>query len=167
MPTAPTSPSAAKKIRPYIAWRMPMSRTSPALPRNSFSSRSRLPNSITSSAPATLKRSFIIVFMVALSCIDWRAIAWSLRPTRLAGRTNTGSTTSASRVIFQFSRTMAASVVASPITLDSTEPSVPVSACCAPITSLFMRLTSAPVWLWVKKASGWRCTWSNSAVRRS
>ena len=37
----------------------------------------------------------------------------------------------------------------------------------APITSLFMRLISAPVWVRVKKAIGMRCTWSNSATRRS
>ena len=58
---------------------------------------------------------------------------------------------------------MATSVVASTMTLDTTEPSVPVSARCAPITSLFSRLMSAPVWVRVKKAIGIRCTWSNSA----
>ena len=46
-------------------------------------------------------------------------------------------------------------------------PSVPVTAFWAPTTSLFMRLISAPVWVRVKKAIGIRCTWSNSATRRS
>ena len=41
-------------------------------------------------------------------------------------------------------------------TLDS----VPVNACCAPSTSLFSRLISAPVWVRVKNAIGIRCTWS-------
>ena len=50
------------------------------------------------------------------------------------------------------------------MTFDTTEPSVPVTARWAPITSLFMRLTSAPVWVRVKNAIGMRCTWSNSAV---
>ena len=35
-------------------------------------------------------------------------------------------------------------------TLDTTEPSVPVTARWAPITSLFRRLVSAPVWVRVK-----------------
>ena len=48
-----------------------------------------------------------------------------------------------------------------------TEPSVPVSARWAPITSLSIRLISAPVWVRVKNASGIRCTWSNTRVRRS
>ena len=61
---------------------------------------------------------------------------------------------------------MAASVNASVTTLETTEPSVPVSARCAPITSLFMRLISAPVCVRVKNAIGIRCVWSNS-VRRS
>ena len=47
-------------------------------------------------------------------------------------------------------------------TFDTTVPSVPVTARWAPITSLFRRLTSAPVWVRVKKAMGWRWTWSNS-----
>ena len=52
-------------------------------------------------------------------------------------------------------------------TLATTWPRVPVSACWAPTTSLFMRLISAPVWVRVKKASGMRCTFSYRAARRS
>ncbi len=59
--------SETKKIRPYIAEVMPMSRTRPALSRNACSSRSGRPNSLTSSAPETLKRSVIVVFISALS----------------------------------------------------------------------------------------------------
>ena len=62
---------------------------------------------------------------------------------------------------------MAASVNASVTTFDTTDPSVPVSARCAPITSLFMRLISAPVCVRVKNAIGMRCVWSNSERRRS
>ena len=51
--------------------------------------------------------------------------------------------------------------------LETTEPSVPVTARCAPITSLFMRLTNAPVCVRVKNEIGMRCTWSNSLTRRS
>ena len=35
------------------------------------------------------------------------------------------------------------------------------------MTSLFSRLTSAPVCVRVKNAIGIRCTWSNTCVRRS
>ena len=41
-------------------------------------------------------------------------------------------------------------------------PSVLVTACCAPITSLFSRDINAPVWVRVKNAIGIRCTWSKS-----
>ena len=45
--------------------------------------------------------------------------------------------------------------------------SVLVNACCAPSTSPLSRCTSAPVLARLKNASGMRCTWSNTAVRRS
>ena len=44
----------------------------------------------------------------------------------------------------------------------STVPSVLVTACCAPMTSLFSRDCSEPVCVRVKNAIGIRCTWSNS-----
>ena len=43
-----------------------MSRTRAARPRNDASSTSGLPNSFTSSAPATLNRSVIVLFIDAL-----------------------------------------------------------------------------------------------------
>ena len=142
-----------------------MSRTPAALSAKPASSRSRRPNSITSSAPATLKRSFMVVFMSALSCIDSRVMAWSRRPTRLAGSRNRGSTATAIRVMRQFSRNMVTRVVTRLIRLEKTDPRVPVRARWAPTTSVFRRLVRAPVWVWVKKARGWRCTWSNRLVR--
>ena len=51
--------------------------------------------------------------------------------------------------------------------LENTVPRVLVTACCAPMTSLFMRDISEPVCVRVKNDSGWCCTWSNSAVRMS
>ena len=60
-----------------------------------------------------------------------------------------------------------ASTVESGTTFDTTGPSVPVPSRCAPITSLFSRLTSAPVWVRVKNEMGMRCTWSNNDTRRS
>jgi hypothetical protein len=52
------------------------------------------------------------------------------------------------------------------IRFDTIEPSVPVTASWAPITSLFNRLMRAPVWLRVKKAIDWFCTRSKSWTRR-
>ena len=45
--------------------------------------------------------------------------------------------------------------------------SVEVNARWAPMTSLFSRETSAPVWVRVKNASDWRWTWPKTRVRRS
>ena len=42
-----------------------------------------------------------------------------------------------------------------------------VKACWAPMTSLLSRLTSAPVWVRVKKASGMRWMWRNTLDRMS
>jgi len=53
------------------------------------------------------------------------------------------------------------------MTLVTTPDSVQVNARWAPITSLSSRLTRAPVRVRVKKAIGIRCTWENTARRRS
>ncbi len=126
-----------------------------------------LPNSLTSMAPATLNRSVMVEPMAASSCIDSLVSRWSLRPTILAGRMNSGISTSATRVICQDSEIMTISTSARDSTLATTDDRVEVSACCAPITSLFSRLTSEPVCVLVKKAIGWRCTCANTWVRRS
>ena len=146
---------------------MPVSRTPAAWRSNSRSSRSSSPNSLTSIAPATLKRSVICVVIVALCCICWREIACSRRPTRRAGSTNAGSTTSASSVRRHSRAIIATSVVTSTTTLLTTLPSVLVTAFWAPITSLLSREISAPLGVRVKKATGIRCTLANRARRRS
>ncbi len=51
--------------------------------------------------------------------------------------------------------------------LETVPDRVEVNALWAPITSLLSRLTRAPVWVRVKNASDWRCTWANTRVRRS
>ena len=77
---------------------------------------------------------------------------------RRAGITNSGSTISV-RIVSRHSRmVITVSDTASRITFDTTVPSVFVTAFCAPITSLLSRDWSAPVWVRVKKAMGWRCT---------
>jgi hypothetical protein len=65
----------------------------------------------------------------------------------------------------QFSRNMVTRVVTRLMRLEKTDPRVPVRARWAPTTSLFSRLVRAPVWVWVKKARGWRWTWSKRLVR--
>ncbi len=53
------------------------------------------------------------------------------------------------------------------MTLLTTEPRVPENACCAAMTSLLSRLTSAPVCVRLKNAIGMRCTCENTCARRS
>ncbi len=87
-------------------------------------------------------------------------ISASRRPMRRAGRMNTGSSTSESRVTCHDSVNITPAVSASWMTLLTTPDSVEVNACCAPSTSLLSRLTRAPVWVRVKNCNGMRCTWS-------
>ena len=105
--------------------------------------------------------------MSAFSCIASRVILASRRPSSWAGTTNSGSMISATRVICQDSASMAMSTTTRVTTLDTTDDSVEVKACCAPITSLFSRVTSEPVWVRVKNAIGIRCTCAKTLTRSS
>ena len=67
----------------------------------------------------------------------------------------------------QLSANMVMPTTTTLIELDTVPESVEVNARWAPMTSLFSRDTSAPVWVRVKKASDIRCTWANTLVRRS
>ena len=78
-----------------------MSRTRAARPANTWLSSSGWPNSLTSIAPATLKRSVIVEPIAASSCIDSLVSRCSLRPTRRAGIRNIGISTSAMTVTSQ------------------------------------------------------------------
>ena len=167
VPTAPTSVSAIRNTCEYMALRTPMSRTRPARSEKSAASSSWRPNSFTSSAPATLKRSVMVLFIEALRFMPSRVMACSPRPTRRAGSTNTGRIATASSVSRHSSRNIVTSVATRVMMLATTVPSVPVKARWAPITSLLSRLTSVPVWVRVKNAIGMCCTWSNSRRRRS
>ena len=137
-----------------------MSRTRPARSRNSADSRSGLPNSFTSRAPDTLKRSVMLLFMAASSWNDSRVSFCIPRPTRLAGMMKVGTTTRAIRVSRHSRLIITARVTTTSNTFCTTVPRVPVNACWAPMTSLFIRLMRAPVWVRVKKARGMRWTWS-------
>ena len=150
-----------------IAVRTPMSRTRPARTANSRDSVAGLPNSLTRVAPGAENRSVIWVFIVAL----WSAASrcsWAIRvPMRRAGSTNNGISSSESRVICHEMLSITTSVRVRVTRLATTPDRVSENARCAPITSLPSRLTSAPVRVRVKNATGIRCTWSNTAVRRS
>ncbi len=86
---------------------------------------------------------------------------------RRAGMTNTGSRISATRVICHEMLSITTSASVSVTRLLTTPDNVSLNARCAPRTSLLSRLTSAPVRVRVKNATGIRCTWSNTLVRRS
>ncbi len=62
---------------------------------------------------------------------------------------------------------MATRVMATPMAFPSTDENVSVKACCASSTSLFSRLTRAPVWVLVKKAMGMRWKCAKTCVRMS
>ena len=162
-----TRVSATKNTERLTAMRTPMSRTVAARTAYSSSSTAGRPNSLTSRAPATLKRSVIRVPTSAFCTICSCAREASRRPMRRAGTRKNGTRASAPRVSGQDSRamapTMSTRVMALLTTLDSTE----VKACWAPMTSLPRRVTRAPVWARVKNATGWRSTWENTWVRRS
>ncbi len=139
---------------------MPASRTSPARTENWAASSSGRPKSFTRSAPDTLKRSVMTAFMRAFISICRRAIACTTRPTRRDTSRYTGTSASANNVMRQSRYSIVTSVKATPMVLDTVVLSVDVTACCAPTTSLFMRLIKAPVCVRVKKAMGIRWTWS-------
>jgi hypothetical protein len=88
-------------------------------------------------------------------------------PIRRAATTNTGISRSETAVTCQEIPIITAKVSASVTALDTTPDSVSEKARWAPITSLPSRLTRAPVRVRVKNATGIRCTWSKTAVRRS
>ncbi len=114
-----------------------------------------------------MNRSVIVAFMEAFRLYASRVISCSFAPMRRAGMTNTGSMTIESTVICQDRVNMTPAVSTRLTTFDTRPDRVEVKACWAPSTSLLSRLTSAPVCVRVKNASGMRCTWSKTAVRRS
>ncbi len=122
-----------------------MSRTRAARRRKDTSSSSSRPKSFTSSAPATLNRSVMVAFIEAFRLYDSRVMLCSRAPMRRAGITKTGSMTSEIEVICQDSENMTPAVRTRLTTFDTRPESVEVNACWAPRTSLFRRLTRAPV----------------------
>ena len=151
------------KMREYMAWVTPMSRTRAALASKPPLSSAGRPNSLTSRAPDTLNRSFMVLFIWALRPYDSRVMTDSFRPTRLAGTTKMGRMMRLTRVICHDRMNMVISTSTTVTRLETMEERMSVKACWAPSTSLFSRLIRAPVWVRVKKAIGilWMCsnTW--------
>lgn len=156
--SAETSVRAVMNADCAIAVRTPMSRTRPARAANSADSSSGRPKSLMRVAPGAENRSVIRVPMAAFSCAASRCILAIRLPMRRAGTTNTGSSTRASSVICQDRVSMTARVSSRVTTLPTTPERVLLKARWAPITSLLSRLTSAPVRVRVKNATGMRCT---------
>ncbi len=150
-----------------IAERTPIWATRSAREPNSSASRAGRPNSLTSVAPGAEKRSVIWVVIAALWPAPSRSSCASRPPIRRAGITNSGSSNNASSVICHDNRNITASASTSEITFETTPDNVHVNARWAPITSLFKRLTNAPVRVRMKNATGIRCTWVNTVRRRS
>jgi len=100
------------------------------------------------------KRSVICVVIAALCAADSRSSAANRRPIRRAGITKIGNKISDSSVICHDSRSITTNASASEIAFDTTPDNVHVNARWAPITSLLRRLTSAPVRVRMKNATG-------------
>lgn len=141
-----------------VAVRMPMSRTRRARAANSSDSCPGRPKSLISVAPGAENRSVMRVPIAAFRVAASRCIRAIRLPMRRAGTTNTGSSTSARRVICQESVSMTARVSTRVTRLLTTPDSVLLNARWAPMTSLLRRETSAPVRVRVKNATGIRCT---------
>ncbi len=153
-----------KTVR-FIAILTPVSRTSRAREAYSRSSRSGVPKSLTSSAPATLNRSVIRVPSSALAVIIVRVSSDRRRPMILAGMRKNGTSASAPRVSCQESVAIAATMSSNDTALETTDDRTDVNACWAPMTSELSRLTREPVCARVKNAIGWRSTWAKTSVR--
>ena len=144
-----------------------MSLTRSARAPNSAASWRGRPNSLTRVAPGAEKRSVICVVIAALCAADWRCKRPTRAPMRRAGMTNVGSSRRARSVTCQLSPIITISVRVSVMTLTTTPDRAEVNARWAPSTSLFRRLTRAPVRVRVKKAMGICWTCSKTRRRRS
>ena len=91
----------------------------------------------------------------------------SLVPTMREAISRIGNSATHSSVTGQLRNSIVTPTTTAAMTLETVPCRVEVKARWAPMTSLLSLLTSAPVWVRVKKASDWRCTWANTCVRRS
>ncbi len=81
----------------------------------------------------------------------------AIRPlTHREVRSSRGNSSRHSTVTCQLSTSIVMPTTTTDTMLETVPDRVEVKALCAPITSEFSRLTSAPVWVRVKNASDWR-----------
>jgi len=104
-----------------------------------------------------LSVSFISAFICAVISIDLRVILRKILPTLRDGKTSRGKIATPIRVSRQSSEIITIRVDTSVITLVTRLTSVPVTALCAPDTSLLRRDISSPVLVCVKKRKLIRC----------
>ena len=153
-PSALTMGSVSMSVVPVTARRMPMSATSSAFLPNCADSTFGRPNSFTSSAPETLKRSVMNAFIDEFRSICLRAAFDCSVPTRLLTTKRIGTTVSDSSVTCHDRVAITTRVNATVSTSVNTVRNVDVNADWAPTTSLLSRLISEPVWVRAKKAMG-------------
>ena len=152
---------------PSRAVRTPRSRRSRAGVANRSDSVAGSPKTFTRWAPETLNRSFMTWPRSASTSMPSRVSTARRRPNQRAGSTNSGTRARAPRVSSHDMVSIAASVKAMVSVLETTVCRVEVKARWAPSTSPLRRCTRAPVRAREKNARGMRCTWSNTAIRRS
>ena len=107
------------------------------------------------------------MFISALSSVPSLYNVPSRAPMALAGSKNTGSKSNATRVICQLRTNIVPNTMATTMMFPTMLENRSVNACCAPMTSLFRRLTRAPVCVREKKAMGIRWIWAKTLARRS
>ncbi len=104
--------------------------------------------------------SFMTAFMRALRSIDVRVIPRRVRPIRRAGRMKRGRIAIPNRVSRHSRLIMIAKVAIKATVLLAKVTIVPVTARCAPTTSLFSRDINSPARVFVKKRRLRRCRWA-------
>ena len=138
-----------------------------ALRVNSSASSSGRPYSMASSAPDTSHRSAVIAASSPYSCISCRNTRCARFPATLPGSTNSGITTSATRLSCHDSQNIAATTRTRFSSTDrESDISVPTTR-WASLMSSSRRETSAPVWVRVKNASGCRRICRKTLARSS
>ena len=108
----------------------------------------------------------MVADIVPCSCMRWRFMATMRGLSQRSITTRIGMMVSDASVTCHDSSSITAMTPTSRQMSDHTVAIVPMVA-WAPTTSEFMRLSSAPVWVRVKKASGSCWPRSNMAMRRS
>jgi len=114
-----------------------------------------------------LRVSLMAVLMEELYSMASRRISRRITATRRAGRRKRGSTTTASPASRHSMEIITARVEIRVTTLVTMLGMAPVTAFCAPTTSLVKREMISPALVTVKKRMDMRCKWAYISWRRS